>query len=123
GIEVGNAADDCARWVVEHRFVAEIDRGLRRQLELNGADRDFVAGGDLRLSDEVAIHLDAVCRLEVNDPPGIAPALKTGMLSGDRGVIQYEVVPLATPNRHLSLEVGHALYAEVDVMDLQCLHV
>src|SRR6185436_20603973 len=75
GIEVGDAADDRARRVVEHGFAGELDRRHRLEIELDGPYKNLVAGVDLGLTDEVAVDLDAVGRLQVDDPPVVVPRL------------------------------------------------
>src|SRR5205814_7042869 len=68
GIEIGNAADDGARRIVEHRLSGEVDRGERFEIELNGADENLVAWSDLRFGDQISVHLHAVRRFEIDDP-------------------------------------------------------
>ncbi len=83
GIEIGDAADDGARRVVEHRLVAEIHRRLRLQLQLNGTDRDLVLGFDLGFRGEIAVDLHAVRRLQIDDPPSVVAELEPRMFTGD----------------------------------------
>src|ERR1041385_3276450 len=122
GVEVGDAADHRSRGVVEHRLAGEVDRGQPLQLELHGADQDLVAGIDRRLGDEVAVDLDAVRRLEIDDPPLVIARIEAGVATGDRGMVENEVVSLGAPDRELSFEIRHPWYAEIDVMDLELFH-
>src|SRR5205085_6011903 len=92
------------------------------QLELHGADEDLVAGVDLRLRDEVPVDLDAVGRLEIDDPPLVVARIEAGVPARDRGMIEDEVVSLGAPDRELSFEIRHPRHAEIDVVDLELFH-
>ena len=97
-VEVGDAADDGARRVVEHRLAGEIDRRHAAQLELDGTDQDLVAGVDGRLRDEVAVDLHAVRRLQVDDPPMTIARLESRMFARHRRMVEDEIVPLGATN-------------------------
>jgi hypothetical protein len=122
GVEVGDAADDRARGVVEHRFAGELDRRHRLEIELNRANQDLVAGVDLRLGDEVAVDLHAVRRFQVDDPPVLVPRLDARVLARHRRVVQHQIVPLGPAQRHVRLQIGHTRDSEIDVVNLELFH-
>ena len=122
GIEVRDASDHRARRVVEHRLIREIDRGERLEVELDGTDVELVSGGDLRLGHQVPVHLHAIGRFQVDDPPAVVARFELGVLAGDRRMVQNEVVSLRPADGEIRLEVRDPRHAHVHVMDLKLFH-
>src|SRR5438876_5309476 len=83
---------------------------------------NLVAGVDLRLGDEVAVHFHAVRRLEVDDPPSVVAILELGVLARHRGMVEDDVVSLSAADGEIRLQIKNAGDAHVDVMDLELFH-